>query len=85
MQSQLRSNYRHIFRFLSSTYTLENFNELLQSINSDDILRQHYGLIGIRKILSIADNPPIQPVIDAGLVPKMIEYVKQLEYPQLQL
>jgi len=50
---------------------------LLQSATSDDILRQHYGLIGIRKILSIADNPPIQPVIDAGLVPKMIEYVKQ--------
>jgi len=57
----------------------------LQSITSDDILRQHYGLIGIRKILSIAENPPIQPVIDAGLVPKMIEYVKQTEYPQLQL
>lgn len=57
----------------------------MQSITSDDILRQHYGLIGIRKILSIAENPPIQPVIDAGLVPKMIEYVKQTEYPQLQL
>jgi len=68
-----------------STYTMENFNELLQSFMSDDVLRQHYGLIGIRKILSIADNPPIQPIIDAGLVPKMIEYIKQTEYPQLQL
>lgn len=29
-------------------------------------------MIGIRKILSIAENPPIQAVIDAGLVPKMI-------------
>lgn len=54
-------------------------------MTSDDILRQHYGLIGIRKILSIAENPPIQPVIDAGLVPKMIDYIKQEEYPQLQL
>jgi hypothetical protein len=29
-------------------------------------------MIGIRKILSIAENPPIQAVIDAGLVPKLI-------------
>lgn len=42
-------------------------------------------MIGVRKILSIAEAPPIQAVIDAGLVPKMIEYVKQQEYPQLQL
>lgn len=42
-------------------------------------------MIGVRKILSIAENPPIQAVIDAGLVPRMIEYVKQSEYPQLQL
>lgn len=42
-------------------------------------------MIGVRKILSIAQNPPIQAVIDAGLVPRMIEYVKQAEYPQLQL
>lgn len=42
-------------------------------------------MIGVRKILSIADSPPIQAIIDAGLVPRMIEYVKQSEYPQLQL
>jgi len=33
---------------------MENFHELVQSIVSDDVLRQHYGLIGVRKILSIA-------------------------------
>ena len=64
---------------------MDNLNELLQSINSEEILRQHYGLIGIRKILSIAENPPIQSIIDAGLVPKMIDYIKQNDYPQLQL
>lgn len=55
------------------------------SINEGDILAQHHGIIGIRKILSIVDNPPIQAVIDAGLVPRMIEYIKQQNYPQLQL
>ncbi len=42
-------------------------------------------MIGIRKILSVQQDPPIQEIIDAGLVPKMIEFVKQSEYPQLQL
>lgn len=54
-----------------------NFTDLLSSINDPDIVKQHLGMIGIRKILSVADNPPIQAVIDAGLIPKLIEYLKQ--------
>ena len=64
---------------------MENFPNLIAAINENDIVKQHQGMIGIRKILSIAESPPIQAVIDAGLVPRMIEYVKQQEYPQLQL
>jgi importin subunit alpha-6/7 len=64
---------------------MDIFSELNAAINEGNIVNQHYGMIGIRKILSIAENPPIQAVIDAGLIPKMIAYVKQTEYPQLQL
>ena len=64
---------------------MDIFPELIAAFNDQDIIRQHFGMIGVRKILSIADNPPIQAVIDSGLVPKMIEYVKQQDYPQLQL
>ena len=64
---------------------MDIFGDLIAAINDPNVLKQHYGLIGIRKILSVADNPPIQSVIDAGLVPRMIEYVKQNDYPQLQL
>lgn len=35
--------------------------------------------------MSVADVPPVQPIVDAGVVPRLIEYVKQQEYPQLQL
>lgn len=55
------------------------------AINDPDIYKQHYGVIGIRKLLTHKLNPPIQQVIDAGLVPKLILYAKQTEYPQLQL
>ena len=64
---------------------MDIFGDLIVAIQDSDILRQHYGMIGVRKILSIADSPPIQAVIDAGLVPRMIQYVKQSDYPQLQL
>jgi importin subunit alpha-6/7 len=64
---------------------MDNFTDLINYISDVNIVNQHHGMIGVRKILSIADNPPIQAVIDAGLVPKMIEYIKQQEYPQLQL
>lgn len=64
---------------------MDVFGDLISAIGEADIVRQHYGMIGVRKILSIAESPPIQAVIDAGLVPRMIEYVKQQEYPQLQL
>jgi hypothetical protein len=64
---------------------MDNFTDLINYISDSNILNQHNGMIGVRKILSIAENPPIQAVIDAGLVPKMIEYIKQQEYPQLQL
>lgn len=37
----------------------------------------------VRKILSIEQNPPIQQVIDAGLVPKMAEFLHS-KNPKLQ-
>lgn len=64
---------------------MESFANLITAINEGNVIEQHRGMIGIRKILSIAENPPIQAVIDAGLIPKMIQYVKQAEFPQLQL
>ncbi len=57
----------------------------LTAIHDPDILKQHYGVIQIRKLLTMKGNPPIQQIIDAGLIPKLIAYSKQTDYPQLQL
>lgn len=51
--------------------------EYLTAIHDPDIVKQHYGIISIRKILTSKKNPPIQQVIDAGLIPKLIAYAKQ--------
>ena len=58
---------------------------MVAGIISEDIIEQHYGIIGIRKLLTKTISPPIQIVIDAGLVPRFIKYAQQTEYLQLQL
>jgi hypothetical protein len=75
----------HIDECLKKTYTMNDFFELIEAINSDDRMKQHYGVIGLRKILSIEDGPPIQPVIDANLVPRLINFMQRDDEPHLQL
>ena len=63
---------------------MDDFYKVLQAINSQDRFQQHYGAIGLRKILSI-DGPPIQPVIDSNLVPRLIEFMQNENEPHLQV
>ena len=70
---------------LKKTYTMEDFPFLVDAILSKDVHKQHLGIIGLRKILSIEEGPPIQPVIDANLVPRLIEFMQKEELPHLQL
>ncbi|KRX01871.1 Armadillo-type fold [Pseudocohnilembus persalinus] len=73
-------------KWIRQTFTLTNdFQTIVQSINSNDIEQQHYGTIGLRKILSTEDNPPIQNAIDANLIPRLIQFISQDELKHLQL
>ena len=59
---------------------MDNFSVLVAYIKegSSNILNQHQGTIGIRYLLAIPeDTLIIQTVIDEGLVPIMINYIKQ--------
>jgi len=44
-------------------------------INEGTKEQQLLGITRLRKLLSIENNPPIQEVIDSGLVPKLVEYL----------
>lgn len=44
----------------------------MHAIHDPDILQRHYGTIGIRRIMSLVDDPPIQAIIDCGVVPRLI-------------
>ena len=66
-------------------YDESMFAQLASLINSNDIMDLHRGIIGLRKLLASEINPPIQEVIDAGLIQKALEFIRQNEYPQLKL
>lgn len=65
-------------------FTMNDFQTLVAAIKSNDRFEQHYGCIGIRKILSV-EGPPIQQVIDANVVPRLIEFIQKPEEPHLQV
>ena len=85
MRTILKSMPCFISRFQKGKYFLESLPELIKALNDPDIVQQHYGAIGIRKIMSHVQDPPIQLIIDSGIVPRLIELVSQEQYPQLQL
>jgi len=58
-----------------------DFNAKMMSNDKDQVLE---GLIGIRKLLSIANNPPIQQVVDSGIVPKILSFMSLSESPAFQ-
>ncbi len=59
-------------------------DDLVQGIMGNDPSVQDHCTIQIRRLLSIEKNPPIQKVIDAGLVPRFIEFLQRGDSPDLQ-
>lgn len=64
---------------------MDQFAELVSNIHNENIDLKHRGVIGMRKLISVDYDPPIQQVIDAQLIPTLIEMSKQSVFPQLQL
>ena len=63
---------------------LQNLPEWLQQINSNDPNLQLESTTQFRKLLSIEKNPPIQEVIRAGIVPRLVQFLSFHDHPQLQ-
>ena len=57
----------------------------LSSIESTDVLQQHYGLIGLRRILSQQTSLPIQQVMDHPCFFKILKLARGENQPHLQL
>ncbi|KAK1584562.1 hypothetical protein Q3G72_034062 [Acer saccharum] len=63
---------------------LEHLPSMVAGIWSDDGNLQLEATTQFRKLLSIERSPPIEEVIQAGVVPRFVEFLTREDFPQLQ-
>nr|XP_045243848.1 importin subunit alpha-8 isoform X3 [Macaca fascicularis] len=61
-----------------------NLGEIIKGVNSSDPVLCFQATQTARKMLSQEKNPPLKLVIEAGLIPRMVEFLKSSLYPCLQ-
>lgn len=62
----------------------EQIQGLSQMIASADPQAQFNATLNFRKLLSIEQNPPIQAVINAGVVPRFVSFLREVGRPEIQ-
>jgi hypothetical protein len=67
-----------------TTISPELIMEHTKGVMSPDPAQQFASTQHFRRFLSIERNPPIQQVIDAGVVPRFVEFLHRHDLPQLQ-
>lgn len=63
---------------------LEALPSMVQGVMGSDPATQTESTTQFRRLLSIEKNPPIQQVIDAGVVPRFVEFLQRDDNPALQ-
>ncbi|XP_052611155.1 importin subunit alpha-8 [Peromyscus californicus insignis] len=64
-----------------ASYTLE---DIIKGVNSSDPVLCFLATQAARKLLSQERNPPLKSIIEAGLIPKLVEFLKMEPLPTLQ-
>jgi importin subunit alpha-1 len=68
----------------SSCMVSNDLQVMVQGLYSGDLEAQLAFTQAFRKMLSKAKNPPVAQVIDANIVPRLVEFIQMDAYPQLQ-
>ncbi|GMI34511.1 hypothetical protein TrCOL_g1265 [Triparma columacea] len=68
----------------SGPHNLESLPQMVAGVMSNDTAAQTEYTTQFRRLLSIEKNPPIQQVIDQGVVPRFIEFLNCDNLPALQ-
>lgn len=63
---------------------LEQLPAMVEGVRGDDPTVQTECTTQFRRLLSIEKNPPIQQVIDSGVVPRFVEFLARDDNPALQ-
>jgi hypothetical protein len=65
----------------TSEATMAQIIEHREHVFSNDPARQLVSTQHFRRLLSIEKNPPIQQVIDAGVVPRFVQFLQMDSNP----
>jgi len=63
---------------------MEQIPGLMQALASGDPQAEFNATQSFRKLLSVEQNPPINEVIGVGVVPKFVQFLKEINRPDLQ-
>ncbi|GMJ01832.1 hypothetical protein HRI_003852400 [Hibiscus trionum] len=63
---------------------LENVPAMVTGVWTDDMNLELKATIQFRELLSVEKSPPIEEVIEAGVVPRFVEFLEREDFPQLQ-
>jgi importin subunit alpha-1 len=68
----------------AGTVDISMLPQLLQAMANGDLPIKFQATQQVRKLLSIERTPPIQPVIEIGMVPYLVQFIQQEAMPDLQ-
>ncbi|XP_019093605.1 PREDICTED: importin subunit alpha-1-like [Camelina sativa] len=75
----------HDFSGLVDDVMLESLSDMVAGVWSENPDLQLKSTTQIRKLLCIRRSPPIDKVIDSGVVPRLVEFLKKEDNPMIQL
>lgn len=58
---------------------------IIQGVNRSDMLLCFLAAQATREMISQENNPPLNLIIEAGLIPKLVDFLKVAPLPNLQL
>uniref|UniRef100_A0A1J3CIF1 Importin subunit alpha n=1 Tax=Noccaea caerulescens TaxID=107243 RepID=A0A1J3CIF1_NOCCA len=70
--------------FSSPSQRLEKLPQMVAGVMSEDGNLQLEATTGIRKLLSIERNPPIDDVVGSGVVPRIVQFLSRDDFVHLQ-
>ena len=68
----------------SDVPSVENLEQMVQGVFSNDQELQYKMTTKFRKLLSIEQNPPIDQVINRNVVPQLVSFLRAYQNPALQ-
>jgi len=78
------SNVGNVPAGVSALNKLDNLPSMVAGVMGNDPAQQTEFTTRFRRLLSIEKNPPIQEVIDSGVVPRFVEFLQRDDNPALQ-